>query len=206
MKKLKAALCAAALAISALPSQAALLHFTGNITYHNDVVQVHFTLHNDATNVRVWTDSYQNGTNFDPVTALWKSDGTLLAQKDDKSDIDPNQTDYDSGFILSFLEAGDYIFTVATYANWVVSDNLSDGFRYDSETPIPLADWDQPSNHLGMGTFWSVWLDGVDQATVPQPPQEQPSQDVPEPSGLALLAAAGVSALAFRRRKTSQPA
>ncbi len=49
---------------------AASFSFDGNITYHNDIVKVNFTLDNDSTNVRVWTDSFQDGVNFDPITAL----------------------------------------------------------------------------------------------------------------------------------------
>ena len=48
-------------------ASAASFTFDGNITYHNDIVQIGFSLDNDATDVRVWTDSFMNATNFDPI-------------------------------------------------------------------------------------------------------------------------------------------
>src|SRR5690606_24486924 len=116
--KIKTAVLAAALLTAAVPSQAALFNFTGHITNHNDVIQVAFTLNNDATNVRVWTDSFNSGTNFDPITALWTADGTRLAENDDNPYVGSGQTHFDSGFILPILSAGSYIFTVATYNNF----------------------------------------------------------------------------------------
>ncbi len=56
---------------------AASFTFDGNITYHNDVVQIEFTLDTAATDVKVWTDYFMAptvsdpGTNFDPITAVW---------------------------------------------------------------------------------------------------------------------------------------
>jgi len=193
--RMKTALLAAALLTVAAPSQAALFNFTGNITNHNDVIQVSFTLNNDATNVRVWTDSFLDGVNFDPITALWKADGSRVDENDDDASIAPGQTRFDSGFALPFLEAGSYIFTIATYNNWALGYSLSDGFTFDSQTPVAIGDWDQPANGTGKGTFWSVWLDGVDDASAPGNPTH-----VPEPSLLALLAAAGLSGVAFRRK------
>lgn len=86
-KKLLLAALAAGLSATA---NAAVFNFTGNITYHNDVITTAFTLAEDSTNVRVWTDSFQSGINFDPITALWNATtGALIAQNDDNDDINP---------------------------------------------------------------------------------------------------------------------
>lgn len=174
-------------------SNAATFNFTGNITYHNDVVVTGFTLNSEATNVRVWTDSFMSGTNFDPITALWDANtGALISQNDDNQYVNPTtQTYYDSGFTLTTLAAGDYFFTVGTYANFASGSNISDGFGYDNQSPILMADWCQPANHCNMGTAWSVWLDGVDSAV---------NNSVPEPSIIALLGL-GLAGIGFTRRK-----
>jgi len=173
-------------------ANAALIHFDGEIDYHNDVIFINFTLDDDATDVRVWTDSFLSGVNFDPITALWSADGSLISQNDDDSSINPaTQTIYDSGFALSFLAAGDYIFSVATYNNFASGSTLSEGFIFDSQDPIALEIWSQPASSVNMGHYWSVWLDGVDSAV-------GPASSVPEPSSMALLLIAG---LGFASRK-----
>lgn len=192
---------AAGLALVATTSaNAALINFTGTIEYHNDVVYTYFTLEEDATNVRIWTDSFLDGENFDPITALWSGDGSLLAENDDNAIINPEtQTRFDSGFVLDTLAAGDYVFTVATYRNFAVGDELSDGFAYDGQLPIALADWDQPANDRDMGPNWSIWLDGVDSASNPDDPAS-----VPEPGSLALIGLGMVGLGLSRSRKKTQ--
>ncbi|KQW40396.1 hypothetical protein ASC76_02880 [Rhizobacter sp. Root404] len=207
MKSLASVLSTFALAAFATSANASDFHFTGNITNNTDVIQVAFHLDNAATNVAVWTDSFLNGINFDPITALWNvsAGGTLMGENDDNASIDPStQTYYDSGFVLPSLAAGDYLFTVAAFPNFAAGNTLSQGFQLDGTTPIAIADWCQPAAadcnapRLNQkGTFWSVRLSGVDSATVP--PTTPP---VPEPETYALmLAGLAITAWAVRRRK-----
>lgn len=175
---------------------AALFTFEGNINYHNDVVQTQFTLDETSSDVRVWTDSHMNGENFDPITALWEkigSDYSLIAQNDDNQNIDPSQTFYDSGFALSSLAAGEYLFTVATFNNFVNGNLLSEGFNFDSESPILLSDWDQPASTTNMGTFYRVNLAGVTSAIDPSP--------TPLPAAAFLLLPGIVGVVGYRRKK-----
>lgn len=195
MKKL---LATSALALLSLTqAQAADFNFTGNIATHKDVVTIDFSLATNATNVKVWTDSFMDAVNFDPITAVWVQNGSvwnLVGENDDDDTIAAGQTYFDSGLTFAALDAGNYRFTIATYNNFANGATLSEGFQLDNEAPIPLAIWDQPANHVNMGTFYSVNLTGVDSAVNTTP--------VPEPETYAmLLAGLGlVGAIARRRR------
>lgn len=191
--KIRSILAGALLAFLASNANAALFNFTGQIGFHNDVVFINFGLDSDATDVRVWTDSFLSGDNFDPITALWNADtGALIAENDDNASINPDtQTFYDSGFALPSLDAGNYIFSVATFANFASGAFVADGFTYDDQDPIALADWDQPANDINMGPNWSVWLDGVDTA-------DDNSNPVPSPAMFTLV----LLGLAFLRLRT----
>ncbi len=180
---------------------AALFTFDGNITYHNDIVKIGFTLNGKTSDAKVWTDSYQNGVNFDPVTALWKkagSDFTLIGFNDDDDTIAPGQTGYDSGFSLASLDAGEYLFTVGTYNNLNKGNLLSQGFVYDDDIPVVLTDWKQPANNNNMGSYYRVNFAGVSSAG--NPGLVDP---VPEPATMAIfgLGIIGLSALGYRRKK-----
>lgn len=177
-------------------SFAASFTFNGNIAYHNDIVDIDFTLTTDATNVTVWTDSYMGGTNFDPITAVWKYDGAqwdLVGENDDNASLWAGQTSYDSGLFFSTLTAGMYKFTIATYNNFAKGSVLADGFDYDGQTPVPLSVWDQPANHVGMGTYYRVNLDGVDSAVN--------NSAVPVPGTILLLGFGLLSLTGINRKK-----
>lgn len=171
--------------------------FNGNIANHNDVVEIGFSLASDATDIKVWTDSYLSGTNFDPITAVWRQNGSdyhVVDQNDDNAFIAPGQTWYDSGLQFASLPAGNYMFTISTYINYAKGAYLSEGFAYDSQTPIPLSNWNQPAGHYGMGTFYEVHLSGVDTA-------QNNTAPTPIPGAVWLMGSGLVGLIGARRKK-----
>ncbi|MBC7701210.1 MAG: PEP-CTERM sorting domain-containing protein [Massilia sp.] len=192
-----AALAAAALALSSLHAQAANFSFAGDIAHHTDVVQVAFTLQSSSGPVRLWTDSWSDGLNFDPTLSLWVKDGSgysLVGDNDDDDTIDPAQGFYDAGLSRTTLTAGQYLVTVGAAPNHANGTLLSQGFAFDGSTPILVSQWDQPSYNLNAndqkGTFWRLNLSGVDTAVT-----------VPEPATAALILAGLSSMLLSRRRQ-----
>jgi hypothetical protein len=179
------AACAATLFFSHV--NAADFTYSGNIEFHNDVVRIDFELFSDAADVKVWTDSFASGANFDPITAVWSlPTGELVGQNDDNALIAPGQTYFDSGLVFPFLAAGKYAFTVTPFLNFAPA-NLFEPFPYSDQSPIPIGEWCQPASsncENQKGTFWRVNFVGVDSTT---PPIPEPSTAVLALFGLGLL-------------------
>ncbi|MDO9002189.1 MAG: DVUA0089 family protein [Aquabacterium sp.] len=193
-----AAIAAAALALSSLQAQAANFSFDGDLAYNTDVVQVAFTLNAASSQVRLWTDSWTDGLNFDPTLTLWIKDGSgynLVGDNDDDHTIGPAQGFYDAGLSLATLMAGQYLVTLGAAPNYANGTQLSQGFALDGSTPTLISQWMQPSYNVNAndqkGTFWRLNLSGVDTATT-----------VPEPATAALILA-GLSAMLLSRRRMS---
>jgi hypothetical protein len=183
---LRSIAAATTLALAGAGAQAAAVTLTGAIVFHNDIVRIDFTLA-AAGDVKIWTDSWQSGLNFDPTAALWAQAGadyTLVQAVDDDDTVSPGQGFYDMGFIVPALSAGSYRMTLAAAINNPMGTLLSQGFAYDGETPIVLALWNQPTYDPNLndqkGGAWRVNFTGVDQAALA----------VPEPRSLLLVALA----------------
>ncbi len=185
------ALAAAAL-LASLQAQAADVSLSGLTTFHNDVVQIDFSLDAPGT-LRVWTDSWLSGINFDPTLALFNGSGLLIASNDD-ADIDfgAGPGYFDAGISLQ-AQSGSYRLTLSAAPNFANGPQWQNGFALDGETPVAISQWDQPSRDLNTndqkGGFWRVQFQGVSQAAV-----------VPEPATAALLLAGLVAVGRLQRR------
>ena len=187
---------AAALLLSATGALAADFSVSGQITRHKDIVSVDMSVASPTTNVRLWTDSWQAGLNFDPVVALWVANGadyTRVSEVDDDDTVAAGQGAYDSGMQFANLAAGQYRVTLAASPNAANGALLSQGFAYDSQTAILLTAWMQPSYDPNAndqkGGFWRLNVGNVDSVSV-----------VPEPASLVLMAL-GLAGLATRARR-----
>lgn len=170
------------------------INLTGEIKNHNDIIFIGFSLEEQTFDVKIWSDSFGMGVNFDPIASLWSSDGTRLAEIDDGIGYSDTQTFNDTGMGFDYLDAGRYTLALAAAPNTSISNQLSDGFSFDLQQGIPLSQWFQPFNEPGMGTNWSLWLDGPDTAVV--------ISKVPEPKSLLLLTF-GLFLLSKIKRTTS---
>ena len=189
----------AALVLAAGPTHAANFTLSGRISVHNAVVHIDFSLANAGTNVAVWSDSWLSGLNFDPVSALWVAsagDHILVTQVDDDDTIGAGQGGYDTGFRFANLAPGQYRVSLAASFNTANGTRLSQGFAYDTQTPILLTEWNQPSYDPNAndqkGGFWRLNFSNVDGVSV-----------VPEPTTWALmtLGLAGLTGLSAHRRR-----
>jgi hypothetical protein len=168
---------------------------SGTLTFHNEVRTIDFSMAGAGT-VDIASTSWLYGINFDPAASVWVQSGadyTLLAQNDDDeiSAFDPLGN---FNFRLQLaLDAGSYRLAVLASPNTPAGNLLSQGFSADSETPIALADWSQPSANPNFpdqkGGFFSVTFDGASSVSA-----------VPEPATWLMLAlGAGGLLRRFRR-------
>ena len=98
-------LLSAALATCALGASAADFNFTGNLFNNTDRVHIGFDVLSQGS-VSLWSDSWSDGQNFDPIAALWVKTGVdyMLVQENDDADLLVNgQGSYDTGLHFANL-------------------------------------------------------------------------------------------------------
>lgn len=160
--------------------------YFGSINYDNDVLLFDFSV-DSLSLVTVFSSSWDNG-GFDPMLGIWDDDGELIAFQDDGHNVGStlsNGTLYDYGDWDSWyqvnLAAGGYTASLSMFPNFNNGSNLSDGFYYDNETPLPIPN--------GQYAFHLV---NVDQAG---------PVGVPDAAGTFLLLTLSVSGLGALRRR-----
>jgi hypothetical protein len=105
------------------PAQALDFDFSGNMTYHNDVLPFNFTS-GGVGNVTLFSSSWDDG-GFDPMLGLWDSLGNLIYFQDDGGNVGTtlsNGVPYNHGNWDTYYSApvgiGNYIVTLSAYANF----------------------------------------------------------------------------------------
>jgi hypothetical protein len=146
----------AGLVLSSLALGAQADSFDGHIAFHNDVSYYSIQITQPNSSLLLWTDSYINGANFDPILNVYYKKNRI-AENDDFPGIDPaNQTRYDSGLRLTNLAIGNYVVAVTAYGNFSAGATLGSGFVYDGQAPIGLDAWCQPASHCDMAKHFSL--------------------------------------------------
>lgn len=180
-------------ALISLQAGAADLSFSGQAVNHNDKIVIDFQVTAGST-VSLWTDSWQSGLNFDPQLFLAQGDAIVAADNDGGSLVNAAAGFFDAGLQFTAAATGSYRLVLNASSNDALGTALSQGFTYDGQAPILLAQWNQPGYDINAndqkGGFWRVNLSGVEAAAV-----------VPEPAQWVLMAAGLVAFGAAARRK-----
>jgi hypothetical protein len=200
LNTLKRLSAVALLGLCSVGAQAAAnFQFTGSLTYNTDVVYIDFQV-NAPQDVILWTDSWQQGLNFDPTLALFDASHNLVTIGDDTPDFGsmlPGQGGYDSQIRLGSLAAGLYRLALSASSNDANGPTLADGFSLQGTQPLTIAEWNQPSYDINKndqkGAYWNLHVDGVDSASA--------VSAVPLPDELMLLMSGLTVLVGVARRK-----
>lgn len=187
--------------------------FSGTFADDDDIVLMNFTVGMDS-NITIFSSSWGNGIGpagyvegggFDPILAIWDSNGDLVAEQDDGGVVGStlsNGVSYTYGvwdsFFSTFIVAGSYTASIGQYNNFVNGTNLSSGFVHDGDPTFTQAFSSNPQTY-----FNGVW-DDSDYRTGDWEFHilnvAEASQPVPEPSTILLLSS-GLLGIAFRKKR-----
>lgn len=189
MKTSAKTIAAAAFSLAAGLSQAASFDFSGSLAFDNSVAKIAFNVGSTVSAVTLWTDSFGDGSNFDPVIQLWAmsgpTSGSLLGENDDFGGFAiAGQTSADSTLSFAALVPGSYLLTIVANPNFALSTSYADGFSLGAAAPGALVGAPGYSAHL------SASGGGITVSAVPEPASW----------ALMLLGAAGVLLAAGKRR------
>lgn len=196
-------------------AQALDFDFSGAFQNDNDVLSFDFTVGSDST-ITIFSSSWDDG-GFDPILAIWDSNGNLIEEQDDGGLIGSelsNSVSYDydvwDSYYTKFLTAGNYTATVAQYNNFAVGSSLSDGFRYDGAGNENFTAQFGCTNGKFCGVDnandnrtneWAFHILDVDDAVIVDPPEK-----TPEPTTMLGLLAFGALGASTLKRKEKQQA
>lgn len=205
---LKSLKVAALGAFSASIASAIDFDFSGQFAQDNDVALLNFTVGVDST-ITIFSSSWiegGSGLGFDPILAIWDSNGNLIAEQDDGGNVGStvsNGVSYDHGiwdsYYTQFLTAGSYTASIAQFNNFAVGSNLGDGFVHDNDPaftqnfgPETYFNGVSGSNDARTGD-WEFHILNAESASIVSAPD----------SGMtAALLSLGLLSIGFVRRRT----